>query len=112
MKKAVIKDILDSDVHINDSTCVMQGTIIHNDILKKDIVASIRQVRKIVNHPFHIFLDVSRLHSECMKLEDISSYEEDDLPEPGTLSTHNPKKDYSFYPKIMGIYKLLYLVKT
>ena len=32
-----------------------------------------------------------------MKLEDISSYEEDDLPEPGTLSTHNPKKDYSFY---------------
>ena len=33
-----------------------------------------------------------------MKLEDISSYEEDDLPEPGTLSTHNPKKDYSFYP--------------
>lgn len=58
-------------------------------------------IAKIVNHPCHILLDVSCLHLECIekvKLEDISSDKEDDLPEPGTLSTHDPKKDYTFYP--------------
>ena len=120
--------ILDSDARIDDSTCVMRGTIIHNDILKKSLVDGIRQVRKslivgevyafkkvkltksknippdiaeIANHPCHILLDVFRLHLECIEkvtLEDISSDEEDDLPEPGTLSTHGPKKDYTFYP--------------